>query len=79
MRRFGLIGKTLKHSFSKTYFEKKFEEQGITDCSYDNFELKSIDEFSLFSDLTEKFIIDLLGIFFIEKQMKSISPQAYTH
>ena len=46
MRRFGLIGKTLKHSFSKTYFEKKFEEQGITDCSYDNFELKSIDEFS---------------------------------
>ena len=26
--------------------KKKFEEQGITDCSYDNFELKSIDEFS---------------------------------
>jgi shikimate dehydrogenase len=45
MRRFGLIGKTLKHSFSKGFFEKKFSEQGITDCSYDNFELKSIDEF----------------------------------
>jgi shikimate dehydrogenase len=45
MRRFGLIGKTLKHSFSKSFFEKKFSEQGITDCSYDNFELSSIEEF----------------------------------
>lgn len=45
MRRFGLIGKTLKHSFSKGFFEKKFSEQGIDDCSYDNFELTSINEF----------------------------------
>jgi shikimate dehydrogenase len=45
MKRFGLIGKTLKHSFSKTYFEKKFAEQGINGCSYENFELQSIDEF----------------------------------
>lgn len=45
MRRFGLIGKTLKHSFSKGFFEKKFSEQGIKDCSYDNFELPSIDKF----------------------------------
>lgn len=45
MRRFGLIGKTLKHSFSKGFFEKKFSEQGITDCRYDNFELPSISEF----------------------------------
>lgn len=45
MRRFGLIGKTLKHSFSKPYFEKKFTEEKITDCTYDNFELPSIDEF----------------------------------
>jgi shikimate dehydrogenase len=45
MKRFGLIGKTLKHSFSKTYFEKKFLDEGIEDCSYQNFELPSIDEF----------------------------------
>lgn len=44
MRRFGLIGRTLKHSFSKTYFEKKFAGEGIRDCSYDNFELSSIEE-----------------------------------
>jgi shikimate dehydrogenase len=47
MNRYGLIGRTLKHSFSKTYFTKKFEEEGITDCVYDNFELKTIDEFPL--------------------------------
>ena len=45
MKRFGLIGKTLKHSFSKTYFEKKFAEEGINDCNYENFELPSIDQF----------------------------------
>ena len=45
MRRFGLIGKTLKHSFSKTFFEKKFIEEEIKDCSYENFELQSIEEF----------------------------------
>jgi shikimate dehydrogenase len=42
MRRFGLIGKSLKHSFSKTYFSKKFSDEGIKDCSYENFELPSI-------------------------------------
>ena len=45
MRRFGLIGKTLKHSFSKKYFEEKFATQQIGDCSYENFELPSIDAF----------------------------------
>ncbi|MGZ3853098.1 MAG: shikimate dehydrogenase family protein [Flavisolibacter sp.] len=45
MKRFGLIGKTLKHSFSKGYFEKKFQELGITDSVYENYELPSIDQF----------------------------------
>lgn len=44
MRRFGLIGKTLKHSFSKNYFERKFADEGITNCRYDNFELNSIND-----------------------------------
>jgi shikimate dehydrogenase len=44
MRRFGLIGKTLKHSFSKTWFTKKFSEEGIADCSYENYELQSVDQ-----------------------------------
>ena len=45
MIRYGLIGRTLKHSFSKTYFTKKFEESGLQDCVYDNFELETIDAF----------------------------------
>jgi shikimate dehydrogenase len=44
MRLFGLIGKTLKHSFSKDYFNNKFAELGLDD-RYENFELASIDDF----------------------------------
>ncbi len=50
MRRFGLLGRTLKHSFSQTYFSRKFADEGISDCRYDNFELASIAELpALFS------------------------------
>lgn len=45
MKRYGLIGRTLTHSFSKTFFAKKFLEEGIADCVYDNFELATIDGF----------------------------------
>jgi len=44
MRRFGLIGKTLKHSFSENYFTQKFKDNSIVDCRYEIFELPSIDE-----------------------------------
>jgi shikimate dehydrogenase len=41
----GLIGKSLSHSFSKSYFENKFKEENLTNNSYELFELKSIEEF----------------------------------
>ncbi len=41
---FGLIGKSLSHSFSKTYFEKKFSDLGFEKYSYQNFELANIEE-----------------------------------
>lgn len=44
MRQFGLIGYPLSHSFSGSYFAKKFETEKITDAKYDLFPLKSIDE-----------------------------------
>jgi len=44
MRLFGLIGYPLGHSFSKSYFSKKFEEEAITDCRYELFPLRSIGE-----------------------------------
>jgi shikimate dehydrogenase len=50
MRVFGLIGKTLKHSFSKVYFTRKFSELGIHDCRYENFELPSINDFKALLD-----------------------------
>lgn len=46
MRAFGLIGKPLSHSFSKKYFTQKFIEENIIDCSYELFELPSIDSLS---------------------------------
>lgn len=44
MQQFGLIGKKLAHSFSPTYFNKKFEKEDI-DARYDIFELAHIEAF----------------------------------
>ena len=45
MRQFGLIGRTLQHSFSQTYFTQKFYSQGLADDHrYDLFELADIHE-----------------------------------
>ncbi len=46
MNQYGLIGKTLKHSFSKKYFTNKFEVEQIPNCMYDLYELESIDQFN---------------------------------
>jgi shikimate dehydrogenase len=45
MRRFGLIGYPLGHSFSAKYFRDKFEREAIRGCSYSNFEISSISSF----------------------------------
>lgn len=42
MRKFGLIGKSLDHSFSPAYFLEKFRSSGLADHSYDAIELKNI-------------------------------------
>ncbi|HQH40378.1 MAG TPA: shikimate dehydrogenase [Bacteroidales bacterium] len=42
MRRFGLIGYPLGHSFSKAYFTEKFARENISDCVYENFPLSDI-------------------------------------
>jgi shikimate dehydrogenase len=41
MRTFGLIGRSLSHSFSQTYFTQKFYRLGLEDCRYELFELAS--------------------------------------
>ena len=47
MMHFGLIGKNLKHSFSKEYFSRKFARLTL-DADYSLFELSEIDEFPKF-------------------------------
>lgn len=42
MRRFGLLGYPLSHSFSQKYFTEKFARLGLTDCVYENFSLPDI-------------------------------------
>jgi shikimate dehydrogenase len=46
MRRYGLIGYPLTHSFSQRFFTEKFDREGITDCTYSNFSLAGIGELS---------------------------------
>jgi shikimate dehydrogenase len=44
VKRYGLIGYPLSHSFSKKFFTDKFEREGRKDCVYDLFPIASIDE-----------------------------------
>lgn len=78
MKKYGLIGYPLGHSFSKGYFNEKFKNEGI-DASYVNFEIPTI------NDLTEVVSsnIDLAGfnvtIPYKEKVMAyldTVSPEA---
>ena len=44
MRRFGLIGRTLGHSFSARYFADKFAREGLAEqCRYDLFEMPEVE------------------------------------
>lgn len=44
-RLYGLIGRTLGHSFSAGYFARKFAaDAALADCEYRNFELPTIDD-----------------------------------
>ena len=41
--RYGLVGKDIAYSFSRSYFAEKFKNEGISSCSYENFDLESIE------------------------------------
>jgi len=43
MRKFGLVGYPLGHSFSKKYFTEKFIRENISDCQYENYPLTGIE------------------------------------
>lgn len=43
--KFGLIGKNIGYSFSRSYFSNKFEKSGLKGYSYENFDIPNITEF----------------------------------
>ena len=40
--KFGLIGKNISYSFSKKFFTQKFINEGLNNCSYENYDISSI-------------------------------------
>jgi len=42
---FGLLGKNISYSFSKTYFSKKFTNLQLTNHKYVNFDIENIEDF----------------------------------
>lgn len=45
MKKFGLIGYPLTHSFSKKYYDAKFERERITDVDYQLYPIETIEAF----------------------------------
>ena len=50
IKKYGLIGHPLSHSFSEKYFKEKFEKENISNCSY---QLLDINNINLVSELIE--------------------------
>ncbi len=42
--KYGLIGKDISYSFSKKFFKRKFINEGLNNCSYENYDINSISE-----------------------------------
>ena len=45
VKKYGLIGNNIDYSFSKDYFKEKFKKENIINSSYENFNLKEINDF----------------------------------
>lgn len=46
-KRFGLLGKNIAYSFSRNYFTQKFKTLNLKNCEYVNFDIPTIDDFSI--------------------------------
>lgn len=53
MKQFGLIGKSLSHSFSPSYFVEKFAKENIKDSIYNIFEIEKIENVHSVFDLSD--------------------------
>ena len=78
MDKYGLIGYPLGHSFSISYFNQKFTDEGIN-AKYENYEIASIDELTEILDSTPELRGLNVTIPYKEKVipfLDSISPEA---
>jgi shikimate dehydrogenase len=80
MRKFGLIGYPLGHSFSKKYFTEKFSREQIEGCTYENYPLTSI---SQLDDLIRDKDLEGLNVTIpykssVIKFLRKIDPEAET-
>ena len=53
MKRFALIGHPLGHSFSKSYFQSKFEREGLASYRYENVEIENEEALKAFISESE--------------------------
>ena len=44
-KKYGLIGKNIAYSFSRSYFQKKFEKENQYNFTYENFDINQVDDF----------------------------------
>lgn len=44
MKKYGLVGFPLTHSFSQKYFQQKFIDEGLQDCVFNNYQIEHIHE-----------------------------------
>lgn len=58
MKKLGLLGRNIGYSFSRNYFSTKFENEKITNFSYQNFDIQDI---ALFSSIIKE-TPDLIGL-----------------
>ncbi len=70
LKRLGLIGYPLTHSFSKNYFTQKFEREGIPDFNYELYPLENIAAFPELIQKTE----DLQGLNVTIPYKQSVIP-----
>ena len=78
MDKYGLIGYPLGHSFSISYFNQKFQDEGI-DAVYENYEIPSIDDLNEILDSNPELRGLNVTIPYKEKVipfLDSISPEA---
>lgn len=78
MRKFGIIGYPLGHSFSPSYFNEKFQNENI-DAHYDKFEIPVITDLQAILDYTPELCGFNVTIPYKEKVMSyldSVSPEA---